>query len=1711
MLEKKPDGVAPCSYVGLKGIQCVTVGVGMKRCALFMLVLLVGISMSPIAAAATNETQFADGTTTFSHSFTAGNGGDAQTPGVTLPYGAAVTDARFVVEGTAQNTQWENRTTNADFGGVGEGSTSFTGSYFSSWYRNGLNVENDEMTLRTQETTNTNNLAGSSSWDTSSSSYHNQTGRFAANGDRGYVSPTIHGTEFSLPSSMGWSTTSGANGALVLVGDTLFTTQYSSSSIYTTPTINSYNTSSATSGRVTLSFGTCSSNSLYTLYDLTADGDDVVWAVSYNYRYVTKWSVTDSSWTCTGTWTMQSLYYPVGIDVDESTDELKLLVRSSSGSTTYNLWTVSRSTPTTATATTYLGTSTTLSGTLTGLIVEHPRILINSYRSSSSSHFVLHSAGAWVDMQGTITLNQKGHYGISNGDDGTALYACWYASISSYCPTTTHRKVFNSGIGSTFEDRTSTSTQTIAIGSTITIGSAITDIDLTGLISYEPTGTSVEVEVSNDGGSTWKAATLGSTVSFTNAGNQIKWRAYLNGTNSTVSPVIDRVQLTYVASYTSSGYIRGYKYMGSTTGSAPVAAKVWWNSSEPGNSRLNMYFQMGSQYNIQTPGQTISFSGTSTYIYFYIYFYSGTNNAYSPTLEDFNIQLFTQAPSNVKIDIGGDGSDEWTYQNTLLGTTTATGGNILSAINNEIPGTGTGSVTIPISISSTAPGMVRINSFSMTYTMQTVNLDIVWAEEMILHERTDVYEVVTRHVIGEGASDISSASLDFIAYPSSDAPTLSWSQTGTVLDDDPADWIIPIQPGQEGGTYTTNSNGIFEIHWRFRVTSEFPEQDNVGFRVSCTDDQNLTPSVLAETVNTGIRVNQSYGLGWLGVRDTEGAVTSQNLTDGAWISAGETIFFQGAMWFADSEDAPLNSVFDVQVAQKGPQGDFVQTSWKDQNNPDGSFFISLTVPEIDMPDGITYEVQTYNERDLTHVMPPTEDSQRTFYIDATSPSIVYHYPAEQDYVAARFDQMIMFDVDDDVGDPTELTLHYWVEADHDLNRNGIADNDEYVNRTIVNETSAPNKRFQTTIDDSRNPNLASVSYYVTGNDPAGNPLDSSEGPGVASDLATYRTRKDMESVFTGLHWAGHNDGGAIYSGTDQAISIGLVDANGLIDFEEMNLIFDFEGPDPIRDRQVLSYSGRNDSFWTNSPYIDLLDSSQATVISNDTGLPWVLVDFEFQMTWDWPDEDVSDLAFEYKQLGAAMRTVEFVDQTFHVENDLVLEASSYGVHDVMEPRTGPIDTSTAIRADDRIQWTGRVVYEGSSTAPPNNLGISVEVFDGVQMWSDGSLTENGEYMVEVPLNAAPTLASADTRTFLSSIAGIPGRGEDMTRDTVATTLQLSVDHTPPRIIHRMSPIDVIDIGPDSDLTAVDVAFIGTEECVNDLSDQRCSDLAMAPQQVHWIMRDGTRTIAAGYSMLSMELQDDLILWTGTVDLTSSGVVTPRSGYIVGFHVTGQDAAGNEFPQTSNTESDPIREPESLDEDLDLAWVTLGADLSPELRILSINAEENRVSVGKEVDIQAYVTNLGGDLNRSFTVGFYSGEQTEPFYEEVIDSLDSETTITITTTWKAEKDVDRVRVMVDSDNEIIEIDEEDNTMSVGIDVAYGWGMGWIEQARQNPLTLILVVIALIVVPIVTFVSVRQMNNSEYDEDMSDLLFNEDEYEDEEDDDYEDEDEDDGGWE
>ena len=92
---------------------------------------------------------------------------------------------------------------------------------------------------------------------------------------------------------------------------------------------------------------------------------------------------------------------------------------------------------------------------------------------------------------------------------------------------------------------------------------------------------------------------------------------------------------------------------------------------------------------------------------------------------------------------------------------------------------------------------------------------------------------------------------------------------------------------------------------------------------------------------------------------------------------------------------------------------------------------------------------------------------------------------------------------------------------------------------------------------------------------------------------------------------------------------------------------------------------------------------------------------------------------------------------------------------------GEIADGTRIRNNDRLSFSGRVVYQGSNTPVPRDIGILVEVFDGELIWSDGSLGDSGEFMVEVPLSSAQSLQSSPSRTCLISITNIPGEGEDM--------------------------------------------------------------------------------------------------------------------------------------------------------------------------------------------------------------------------------------------------------------------------------------------------------------------------------------------------------------
>ena len=1683
--------------------------------ALFLILLFTVSLFGPMASGATVETQFSDGNSSYSHTFS--GSGEGAAGFLTIPFGAEVTSAEFNLKGEASSTSYSNFTTNANYGGAGDSPWSGTpASPFTYGSRSNVDVASQTMSLKGDPSLQSIDFSHTLQVSTKVGAHQNTTGQFVSLSDQGYTGLTKKFPQSAVSTRAPW----GNIGVVVLIGHEYHIMKYTSSSIYNIPTILRINSTTGDYiGTASMNPGSCTNSQIYQMVDATVDGN-TVYTAHNSYYYLTKWTVNaaKTTWSCSQSWSF-SPNYVTGVDIDDATGKLYVATYSYTANAHY-LNEVSKSSPSSIQGTWTLATGSTVSRYGAGMIVNMPTIIYNEYDQTyvsgvgntyDSYHHFFTMNGNFIEHMGEVPVPEGGHYGMVESELGQFSFSCHYYS-TAYCSTSTRHKINNFGDGALYDERSHSSTSATIIGTSFTTSKAIDTLKISSIIGYIPTGTSINVDISNDGGTTWRHVTAGQTVNFAQTSTAFVWRASLNGTTNK-APILDGVGIEYITSYVSSSNMYASQYLGSGTKSV-AAATITWDQVLPSGTSITVNFGYGVSTTTCTFGsagvlrftqsnQTKSVTGTGYYMCIRVEL-TTSNSGVTPSISNISIAQHSNAPTQPGVEI--DGKSGWTRASqygALLGPLTithATSGNnnILKRFNDAIPDTGTGFSNISIDLVSASTGILILESFAITYTMNTLNLDIHIPEGEILHERLAPYEVVTRHIIGEDASSMTEATLTLVTNSLAKNPTLYW-QNGDVFPEpnDPEDYIE-----LDASSWSLESNGILEIHWIFHVTSEFPDQSNVRFRTGCLDNTGsagYSPLDLLST--TGLDVNRTFGLGWMKVRDNDGALIMDDVPDHSWVAAGETLHFQGAMWFQNTEDAPKDSAFDVRVSRNG----WVESSARDTTNNNGSFFISVDLPEIDVESGLTYEVQTYNEKEPTHVMQPNIAWQRTFMVDATPPHRDNVLPVDGGYEAASNVQEIKVLVNDDVGHPMALELMYWVESDHDLNRNGEADPQEYVSKIVHNTTQAKNKWFITTLDHSRNPNMGRVSYYWTGGDQAGNPLHYTyvdeddvilkfqSEPGFLYDDATFRTRKDSTAIFTGLDWIGHVDDGPVFAGMKQTITLGFIDANTAIDFEHISLVFDFEGPNPARDAQRISYSGINNTFWSESDFITLLATSAMRETTNESGLPWIIVTFEFVIGWDWPDEEMGDVALMFKERGSSDDSqILLLEHTFRVENDLILSPTEYLVEDISEPRTGIVADGSRVRKDDRLAFTGRVVYEGSTIAAPRDVGILIEVFDGEKMWSDGSISSSGEFSVEVPLSSASTLQSSPTRTCLISITNIPGRGEDMTGTLVSTTLQVIVDDAAPRVVRRISPLNVIDVSANNDLSYVPVEFHGTED----------ADLTGSNQMVHWVMRDATRTvtIGAGSTLLGMQQEGQNVIWTGAVDLTDNGRIVPQAGDFVGFYVTGYDAAGNQFPVVSNSEASPIPELAVDDTDFERQWIRLGA-VGPELRIKSISLSDDHIAPGTNIIINAEVINIGGSTSAMFKVAFYSGDDEKPFDTFGVAGIDGDEVVKVSSTWSAE-DVDRVRVVVDYDNLIVEVNDDDNSAEHSIDIAYGQYFGWFDSPRESPLAWIFIITSILVLLGVASVAARTTI------DHGEGVFSDDEeWEDEDDDDEEDDYEDD----
>ncbi|MGB2267949.1 MAG: hypothetical protein ACPH5T_04465, partial [Candidatus Poseidoniaceae archaeon] len=1078
------------------------------RKAVFLVLLFFLSVMAPLASSATTETQFKGGSTSYTHTFNGQGNGSAGV--ITFPFGAEVTSAQFNFLGEASTTTWSNLTDNKDFGGAGTGtwSNSQTGS-FQYGSRTNLETANDEISLRGNPTNNMVTFRNTNDLSTTNSATINTTGQFVALGDQGYNSVTKQFSDLSVSSSASWN----YRGIVVPVSEhEIHATRYSSTSMYSAPSIQRINaTTGALLGTASLSTSGCTSSVSSYWYDAAVDPNGNIWTVSYQYYYLTKWTLNaaKTQWQCSSYTNYGYPNYLTGVDFDDDTGKLYVSYYDSSSYPTYNryLMEVNPTNPSSINSTWSIGsasdynykTTSTSGNPNSGLVVDLPRVIVNEYNVQGSRHHHFSMNGFSLTKMGVQEMPNGGHYGITQSDDeGKIYYSCYH---TSYCNTVS-RKIHMWGDGVVTDSRTPTSTSTTVYGQTTTASRAVDQIKLESAIGYMPTGTSIDIDVSNDDGVTWKSIGVGSTKTFASSGNKITWRATLNGT-STATPILDQVTIQYTTNYYSSGnfYVRS-NY--NNPFPSYVAATVHYNATIPASTSISV--QLGGSTSslcssgLTSFGQSGLTKAFTTPSYGYLCLrvsFSTSNSAYTPVLHDIQVALHSNAPDNPGFEIHTPypipanfnppltPTVGWKENGPLVGPKTINANSpthaIIKGFNDRIPDTGSGFVDIPIDLTSDSSGILTLTSFSVTYTIQTVNLEITIPEGEILHERTEPYEVVTRHIVGESATKIREATLTLLTSSAASNPTLFW-QDGDVFPspNDPDGYVV-----MDGNSYSILNNSILEIHWLFRVTSDFPDQNNVRFSTGCLDDSGSAGfAPLDLRSEQGLRVNQTFGLGWLKVRDNGGDLVRDDVPDNAWVAAGETLHFQGAMWFMDSDDAPLDSAFDVRVSRNG----WVESTARDTTNINGSFFISVVTPNIDVPDGLNYEVQTYNERNPTHVMAPNSDWSRTFRVDATPPERRAVFPADGSYEAGVNQQDVRILVHDEIGVPMELTLMYWVEADHDLNRNGIADDHEYASKRVTNMSESKSKWFMTNIDHSRNPNMGRVSYYWSGGDQAGNPV-----------------------------------------------------------------------------------------------------------------------------------------------------------------------------------------------------------------------------------------------------------------------------------------------------------------------------------------------------------------------------------------------------------------------------------------------------------------------------------------------------------------------------------------------------------------------------------------------------------------------------------------------
>jgi hypothetical protein len=668
-------------------------------------------------------------------------------------------------------------------------------------------------------------------------------------------------------------------------------------------------------------------------------------------------------------------------------------------------------------------------------------------------------------------------------------------------------------------------------------------------------------------------------------------------------------------------------------------------------------------------------------------------------------------------------------------------------------GGATGNVIVPMRIIGGSGGSISLSSLSISTTS---GYDSTYDDGGItgMYPNGDIIEIVTTHdVAASTGQTLGGASLLF--ETANGNMELRWDlSNGSFWEESDPDDNLDFMSLQS--LATDASSGGKQLNWRFRVNPTWDDTPNVRLYAAAISSTGVSglPAGNLIAPDFGNAVENDAGMTDFHLFN-QGGVEQIDLNN-AFSSNSITLDFN--IRYEDLDVAPNPNSYLVKL-EKRNQSELMFEDWLFVDSTpasiDGDYSWQPNLPSSEA--GVEqYRLLISNYTDGDLLCPPESFSpdsdcaiRFTITLDPFAPHMLnisvfsvqgdWRDLTDDTWVRASNNQKFRIAAQDLPVAPETLTLNYWVEASDDCGLDGLCpgvptyvspDTGEMDREAQLNEYSQVELTRQTESDtsyylidhpcecisDYANSGIdppQMVSLFVSGSDIGGNLIDGG-GAGIHEDTVTYIAMESRTPLVEAFHVSDshgtmlNENNRSIYAGNIYHLLVDGKDDNGWQDIETIRITMNPSICNPAMTQTYdpdgcieIIYSPQNDTAWTESTWIEILDDYENTGIKPRmlTREGNVLISpFEQQFTLDVPIRMEWSIPLSYvggvKTPDIGMKDKDLNNNEVHISASRNPQRWSYSSGIELDTTTFFVEDTSGFSTDGVGTSSGGFVYQG---------------------------------------------------------------------------------------------------------------------------------------------------------------------------------------------------------------------------------------------------------------------------------------------------------------------------------------------------------------------------------------------------------------------------------